>query len=82
MKAHDLGAVLATIGVDELNLSRGDPSRVFERCVIAPEGRDSWLRRDHRDETAKAAGGFRDEARRAVAAVPLKPTRAGVKSLR
>jgi quercetin dioxygenase-like cupin family protein len=31
MRAHDLRAVLATIGADELNLSRGDPSRILDR---------------------------------------------------
>ena len=56
MKTHDLGAVLATIGPDELNLSRGDPSRVFDRLdrylvgAVRFSGQPPWERHPAGDE--------------------------------
>ena len=56
MRAHDLGAVLATIGADELNLRRGDPSRVFGRLdqylvgAVRFSARPPWERHPAGDE--------------------------------
>ncbi|HYK25688.1 MAG TPA: hypothetical protein VEV18_05475, partial [Steroidobacteraceae bacterium] len=56
MKAYDLGAVLATIGSDELNLRRGDPSRVFDRLdqylvgAVRFSGQPPWERHPAGDE--------------------------------
>ncbi|HEY2591936.1 MAG TPA: cupin domain-containing protein [Steroidobacteraceae bacterium] len=68
MKAHDLAAVLATIGPDELNLSRGDPSRVFDRLdqylvgAVRFSGRPPWERHPGGDELLHVLEGELDLA--------------------
>lgn len=66
MNIHDLSAVLATIGADEVNLSRGDPSRVFDRLdhhsvgAVRFDGQPPWERHPQGDELLHVLDGEMD----------------------